>query len=126
MKFLGFVTQEELSMLYKKALATIYASYLGPNNLPPLESMALDCPVICANISGMVEQLSDSALFFDPKSGRDLANVVVSIIDNKELIHYMKKKGQKLANILSMEVYVKKIHQVIDELKPIERHGLVE
>ena len=29
-KFLGFVSAEELCQLYKKAFATVYASYLGP------------------------------------------------------------------------------------------------
>jgi glycosyltransferase involved in cell wall biosynthesis len=35
---LGFVSHEELSALYKNAVALVFPSFFGPDNLPPLEA----------------------------------------------------------------------------------------
>lgn len=67
--FLGFVSRPELVYLYKNALALAYASLCGPENLPPLEAMALGCPVIAADTLGAREQLGEAAHLlpgFDP------------------------------------------------------------
>ena len=42
--FMGFVPTEDLVALYRNAEAMIYASFSGPENLPPLEAFALGCP----------------------------------------------------------------------------------
>jgi glycosyltransferase involved in cell wall biosynthesis len=39
--FLGFVPQEDLISLYRKAFAIAYVTFFGPENLPPLEAFAL-------------------------------------------------------------------------------------
>jgi glycosyltransferase involved in cell wall biosynthesis len=44
--FAGFVSPETLRWLYKNAFAMVYASLMGPDNLPPLEALAYGCPVI--------------------------------------------------------------------------------
>jgi len=52
----GKVSDVELAALYKGAVALVYASAVGPDNLPPLEAMALACPVITADVPGAREQ----------------------------------------------------------------------
>ena len=46
-RFLGFVSVEELSALYRGAMCMAYVSLFGPENLPPLEAFALGCPCDC-------------------------------------------------------------------------------
>src|SRR6202795_4272080 len=60
--FAGFVSREDLIGLYQQALALVYPSFFGPENLPPLEAFALGCPVIVARISGSREQFADAAV----------------------------------------------------------------
>ena len=50
--FLGFVPTDELVALYRHAHALTYLSLFGPENLPPLEAMALGCPVVAADVPG--------------------------------------------------------------------------
>ena len=50
--FLGFVETDELVALYHHAHALTYMSLFGPENLPPLEAMALGCPVVAADVPG--------------------------------------------------------------------------
>lgn len=44
-----------LSFLYQKAWAMIMPSYFVPTNIPPLEAMALGCPVAVLNRYAMPE-----------------------------------------------------------------------
>lgn len=60
--FLDFVDREELVWLYRNAIALVYPSLFGPENLPPLEAFALGCPVIAERVPGADEQMGDAAL----------------------------------------------------------------
>ena len=69
---LGFVPRDDLKALYSTALALTFASFFGPDNLPPLEAFALSCPVIASRVAGTQEQLGDAALFFNPADPEEL------------------------------------------------------
>ena len=51
--FPGFVSDAQLRWLYKHAFAMVFASMMGPDNLPPYEAAAYGCPVICADYPGL-------------------------------------------------------------------------
>ena len=70
--FLGFVENEEIYTFYKNATSLIMASYFGPTNMPPIEAMCLDCPVICSDIEGHREIMGDTALYFSPNNAGQL------------------------------------------------------
>jgi len=44
----------------------IMPTFFGPTNIPPLEAIAVGCPVAVSNIYGMPHQLGDAALYFNP------------------------------------------------------------
>lgn len=116
--FAGFITNEQIIALYKNTLALVYASFLGPDNLPPLEAMALDCPVIVSDISGHRIQLKDNCIFFNPLDEKELAEKIISIKNNgysKDLI----KSGKELALIYSTENYLKNTIEMFDNFEPI-------
>jgi glycosyltransferase involved in cell wall biosynthesis len=74
--FLGFVERADLVALYRNAHALVYTSLCGPENLPPLEAMALGCPVINSDIAGAREQLGDAALLVDTLDANALADAI--------------------------------------------------
>lgn len=117
--FLGFVSINELKALYKSAFALIFPSFFGPDNLPPLEAMALGCPVVCSNSQGMEEELDDAALFFDPKNHKEITNQVVKLYNNEKLKHTLIDKGKKRALSWTSEDYVEKLVSVCEDFKPI-------
>ena len=75
-RFLGFVPTDELVALYRDAHALVYLSLFGPENLPPLEAIALGCPVVPADVPGAREQLGDAALRVPPLDPAALAEAV--------------------------------------------------
>jgi glycosyltransferase involved in cell wall biosynthesis len=75
-RILGFVEEDELVGLYQHAHALLYLSRFGPENLPPLEALALGCPAIVADVPGAAEQLADAALIVDPNDHVVVADAI--------------------------------------------------
>ena len=88
--FTGLVSEEELVALYKGAIAYVFPSYYEGFGLPPLESMAAGTPVAASNSSCIPEVCGNdlqnpTALFFDPKNPRDIAEKTFRLISEKSL-----------------------------------------
>jgi len=71
-KFLGNVPDEELSNLYKSAIAQIVPSLMEGFGLPALEAMANKCLVIASDIPSLKEICKENVIYFDPYNERDL------------------------------------------------------
>ena len=118
-KFLGFVSKAELISLYKNAFATTFLSAFGPDNIPPLESMALGCPVICADAKGMKEQLGDAAIFFNPFNENELVEKIKELSGNDNIRAAMIENGKIVAQSVTTDKYIEKMISLIDEFSPI-------
>jgi len=119
--FLGFVSIETLVQLYKNAFALVFASFFGPDNIPPLEAFGLGCSVISSNFAGAKEQMRDAALYFEPGDEFELAAQIKKLYDNQVLRAELISNGRKIAEECSCENYLKKINELIDEFSKIRR-----
>jgi glycosyltransferase involved in cell wall biosynthesis len=79
---LGFINREKLVYLYKNALAMVFPSLLGPNNIPPLEAAAFGCPVLYSNLQGHIEQMEGVGLPIDPKNYIEIGEAIIKIYHN--------------------------------------------
>ena len=95
--FLGFVEQKDLAALYQAAFALAYYSSFGPENLPPLEAMALGTPVIAAIVAGSEEQFADAAMLVDPYKPEELAASVNKLDKNQKLRERLIELGKARA-----------------------------
>lgn len=77
----GFVTQDELNVFYKNAIALTMPSYLGPTNMPLIEAAHLSCPVLCSDFEGHKEILGNNALYFDPSDVDAIKNTLHRVLD---------------------------------------------
>jgi glycosyltransferase involved in cell wall biosynthesis len=119
--FLGFVPQTDIPQLYQNAFALTYLSFFGPDNLPPLEAMALSCPVIAANVSGASEQLEDAALLVDPKQPEEIAIAVKSLIEDAALRQNLIESGLLRAKRWMADDYIREVFSVLDDFEAIRR-----
>lgn len=119
--FAGFVSRASLKCLYTNATALVFPSFFGPDNIPPLEAFALGCPVAAAEVPGAKEQLGEATLFFDPTDPSDIAHCISRIIDDEQLACSLRQKGLQTAERLSVENYIGKVTQMLDEFSPIRR-----
>lgn len=117
--FTGFLKDEELKYLYTHATGMIFASLMGPNNMPPIEATFLNCPVIITDLDGHKEQLKDTALYFNGYNAEDLAeNMKILLTDDSARIR-IKQNQLSLSNEFDQINYFVKIKDIINEFKLI-------
>ena len=120
-RFLGFVSQDELYALYKNAFALVYPSLFGPDNLPPLEAFAIGCPVVAANVAGAAEQLGDAALLVDPCREEEIAGAVLRLHQEPQLRETLIQRGKARAARWTNHDYLREIVALCDEFKGYRR-----
>lgn len=120
-KILGFVDRKTLIGLYQNALALTYVSFFGPENLPPLEAFALDCPVIASKVDGAEEQFADAALLVDPADASQIASAIQRIYEDEGFRHELIEKGKKRASGWTSKHFVRQALMIIKEFEPIRR-----
>jgi glycosyltransferase involved in cell wall biosynthesis len=91
--FLGYVPARNMAELYRRARGLIMPTFFGPTNIPPLEANALGCPVAVSRVYGMMEQLQDGAIYFDPASVEDIAKAIEKIWIDDELCFALRERG---------------------------------
>lgn len=90
---LGFVSDGNITYLYRHAVGMIIPSYFGPTNIPPLEAMALGCPVAVSNKYAMPEQVGKAGLLFNPDSPKEIADCIKRLWTEPELREKMIAMG---------------------------------
>ena len=118
---LGFVSREELNALYGSALALIFPSFFGPDNIPPLEAFALGCPVLASRVAGAEEQLGNAALLFDPTDPTDIAEKVLAVKSDPALRKQLTKEGGKIAQLRSPKRYIAQIDEILNGFASIRQ-----
>ena len=79
--FLGFISDMEIINLYNGALGLVMPSYFGPTNIPPIEAIMLNCPVVVSDVYASRIQLENAALYFNPNDYIDISNKIEALLD---------------------------------------------
>jgi len=96
-KYVGYVTDEELKALYENAACFVFPSIYEGYGLPPTEAMAAGCPVLAARAASIPEICGDAVLYFDPHDPATLAAALRTIIDDQGLRNLLRIKGRQRA-----------------------------
>lgn len=118
--FPGLVSIGELVSAYRSAFALTFASYCGPDNLPPLEAMALECPVVTSDIPGAREQLGSCAEFFEPSSAKSLADALRRLRQSGRR-EMLQKQGVGWASKNTWENYANVVFDEINKFSTIRK-----
>jgi glycosyltransferase involved in cell wall biosynthesis len=117
----GFVSKSDLNGLYGEAICLTFASFFGPDNIPPLEAFALGCPVTAARVPGSEEQLENAALLFDPADPADIARIILKVRGDVELRAELIRRGREIVSARSPRAYIERICRILDDFEPIRR-----
>ena len=107
--FLGFVTVEELSWLYRGAEIFIFPSYYEGFGFPVLEAMAHGTPTIMSDRSSLLELGHETSLTFDPSSPDSISATILETLKNKKRQKMMISNGYKKAKEFSWERSVNRL-----------------
>ncbi len=120
-KFLGFIPQADVAQLYRHALALVFVTFFGPDNLPPLEAFALGCPTIASQVAGASEQLGDAALLVDPQSPLAIAEAIKTVWKSPQVRHQLIDRGYQRARLWTSKDYVRSVFDILGEFESIRR-----
>jgi len=115
-KFLGFVPDPDLPLLYAGAAAFVFPSLYEGFGLPLLEAMACGTPVACSNRSSLPEIGADAVLYFDPESPEEIARVVGKILNDHELRETLNSRGLQRARQFTWELCASKLLSTFNEV----------
>jgi len=93
----GYVSDEMLATLLAGARALVYPSKFEGFGLPPLEAMALGCPVITTRGTSLPEVCGDAAVYVDPDDPNDFARALVALEQDDGLRRDRKERGLRQA-----------------------------
>ncbi len=112
----GFVSNEELAVIYN--LATVYCqpSFYEGFGLPVLEAMACGCPVVAAQAGSLPEISGEAALPANPHDTNSLANAIRKVMSNKILREKLMKKGLVWVKKFSWQKTALATYRVYDQI----------
>jgi glycosyltransferase involved in cell wall biosynthesis len=90
---LGFVSDDELPMLYRAAEGFVYPSLHEGFGMPPLEAMASGCPVLCSTRGALGEVVGDAAMIVDPEDTQALTASLTELARNESCRAALRQKG---------------------------------
>jgi glycosyltransferase involved in cell wall biosynthesis len=102
-RFLGYVPDDQLTVLYRLAAVFVFPSLYEGFGLPPLEAMASGTPVVVSNVSSLPEVVGDAAVLVDPHDIDSIVDGLRSVLTNPARAEDMRRKGLERAGEFSWE-----------------------
>jgi glycosyltransferase involved in cell wall biosynthesis len=102
-RFLGFVTDDDLLHLYNACELFCFPSFYEGFGMPVLEAMACGAAVCCSNTSAVPEVADGAALLFNPYNADEIARVMIDLILLPELRSRMQRLGSQRATQFSWQ-----------------------
>jgi glycosyltransferase involved in cell wall biosynthesis len=93
-KFTGFVDQESLRRWYRDAAALVFPSFYEGFGFPPLEAMAVECPVVASNAASLPEVCGDAVLYCDPADPAQIGAAMLRVMRDPDLRASLAAKGR--------------------------------
>lgn len=115
-KFLEFVSDDDLPSLYSNALMFVLPSLYEGFGLPVVEAMKYGTPVITSNVSSLPEAGGDAALYVNPESVEELTQAMEKLLNSPKLREEMVKKGYKHIKKFSWEKAATETLNVLEEI----------
>ena len=92
---IGYVGQEDLPLLYRKATALLYVSCYEGFGFPPLEAMRHGLPVIASSHSSLPEVIGSAGVFVDADDVEGIARAIGRVLDDPGLRQRLRAKGER-------------------------------
>jgi glycosyltransferase involved in cell wall biosynthesis len=100
-RYIGYVPDTVLGILYRHADVFLYLSLYEGFGLPPLEAMAAGTCVVASNRASLPECLGDAAVLAEPFDTEAVANAVSRLLEDEGLRMDYVRRGLQRAGIYS-------------------------
>lgn len=110
----GFVSDEDLTALYKNSLGLVFPSLWEGFGYPAVEAMQLGIPTALSGRSSLAELGNDRAILFDPESVDGIFAALQQLISDQELRKRIVSRGLEFSNTLTWERYLRQCVQALE------------
>ena len=107
LKLVGFVPDDQLSMLYSLADLFVFPSLYEGFGFPVLEAMAGGVPVVAGNNSSLPEVVGDTGVLLTDNAKKEWVQSIKDLLGNSERRMCLSHAGRKRANAFSWEATAK-------------------
>ena len=120
-RFLGYVPDDQLAVLYRLAAVFVFPSLYEGFGLPPLEAMASGTPCVVSNVSSLPEVVGDAAVLVDPHDIDSIVDGLRCVLTNPARADDMRRKGLERSREFSWERSVARTLEVYKRIgAPLE------
>lgn len=112
----GYISDDELAILYTNASLFIYPSVYEGFGIPPLEAMACGTPVIVSDASTLPEVCADAAYYVDPLDTQSIKEGILKILSDETLQKEIIAKGFARVKEFSWEKSALEHQKVFDKV----------
>lgn len=102
-RFLGFVSPEELRALYRLAQFIIIPTLFEADSFPLIEAWQEGAAVACSNVTSLPKQAGDAALLFNPYSVESIANTLLFMSKDNNIRNDLKRSGAERVKLFTWE-----------------------
>lgn len=115
-KRLGYLSDNELKLVYAGAKIFAFPSFYEGFGLPPLEAMASKTAVIASNVSSIPEIVADAGILVDPNSEDELCRAIKLLDTDDTLRCEYEEKGLKRAKKFNWENSSKRLFALFESV----------
>jgi glycosyltransferase involved in cell wall biosynthesis len=113
---LGYVPDQHLHAIYRRAEVFVYPSLYEGFGIPPLEAMACGTPVITSNCTSLPEVVGDAALVVPPLDVQSIADAIRRVLEDSDLKRRLIDAGQRRAAQFSWDDSTRIVADVLQRL----------
>lgn len=120
-RFLGYLPDDTLAILYRLAAVFVFPSLYEGFGLPPLEAMASGAPVVTSNVSSLPEVAGDAAVLVDPYDVGSIVDGMSRVLTDPVLAQDLRVRGLVRAREFSWERSVARTYELYKEVAGLRR-----
>lgn len=114
--FTGRITDDKLKQYMAHAALFVFPSLYEGFGLPPLEAMAVGCPVVVSNTASLPEVCGDAAVYCNPYEPRDIANRILNVLGSEAVRLDLTRRGLEKARQFTWSACIQRTCEVIERL----------
>jgi glycosyltransferase involved in cell wall biosynthesis len=113
----GFVPNERLPALVQQATLFVLPSLFEGFGIPLVEAMAAGTPVCASRVASIPEVVGDAGLLFDPALPKDMAQIMLSVLQTPQLAAEMSQRGKHRADMFDWNFSASQLYSASQRLE---------
>ena len=117
-KFLGFIPETDLPLLYSGAAVFVFPSVYEGFGLPLVEAMACGVAIVASNTSSIPEVVEDAALLVSPYDSEAMAAGILRLLSDTQLRVALIERGLRRARDFTWEATARRVLHTLTGVAP--------